>query len=136
MFALEETHDVELEWLPYTLRIAEYLDSVDTRTPHNWRKVRYAYMDARRYANEQGLTLKGPKRIYDATYASAGMLFAQRNGFFLAPTTTPCSRCSGPTNSTWTSWTRWSRWSSGLGAAMLRLMFEAYGERAGAGGGR
>lgn len=84
LFALERTHDVELEWLPYTLRIAEYLDSVDTRTPHNWRKVRYAYMDARRYANEQGLTLKGPKRIYDATYASAGMLFAQRNGFFRA----------------------------------------------------
>lgn len=84
LFELERTHDVELEWLPYTLRIAEYLDSVDTRTPHNWRKVRYAYMDARRYANEQGLTLKGPKRIYDATYASAGMLFAQRGGFFRA----------------------------------------------------
>jgi 2-hydroxychromene-2-carboxylate isomerase len=84
LFALEQTHDVALEWLPYTLRIAEYLDSVDDRSPHNWRKVKYAYMDARRYANEQGLTLKGPKRIYDATYASAGMLFAQKNGFFRA----------------------------------------------------
>ncbi|MCC2111327.1 MAG: DsbA family protein, partial [Hyphomicrobiales bacterium] len=51
---------------------------------HDWRKVRYAYMDARRHANEQGLILKGPKRIYDATYSSAGMLFAQRNGFFRA----------------------------------------------------
>ncbi len=84
LFDLEKSHDIELEWLPYTLRIAEYLGSVDDRSPHYWRKVRYAYMDARRYANEQGLVLKGPKRIYDATYASAGMLFAQRNGFFRA----------------------------------------------------
>lgn len=84
LFELERTHDVELEWLPYTLRIAEYLDAVEDRTPHNWRKVRYAYMDARRFANEQGLILKGPRRIYDATLASAGMLFAQRGGFFRA----------------------------------------------------
>lgn len=82
LFDLERTHDVELEWLPYTLRIAEYLGSVEDRSPHDWRKVRYAYMDARRFANEQGLILKGPKRIYDATLASAGMLFAQRHGFF------------------------------------------------------
>ncbi|MAS41819.1 MAG: disulfide bond formation protein DsbA [Rhodobacteraceae bacterium] len=74
--------NAELEWLPYTLRIAEYLDAVDTRSPHNWRKVRYAYMDARRYANLQGLTLKGPRRIYDGYYANAGMLFTQRAGGF------------------------------------------------------
>jgi 2-hydroxychromene-2-carboxylate isomerase len=73
---------VELEWLPYTLRIAEYLGSVEDRSPHYWRKVRYAYMDARRYANAQGLVMKGPRRIYDAFYASAGMLFAQRHGIF------------------------------------------------------
>jgi 2-hydroxychromene-2-carboxylate isomerase len=84
LFDLEKSHDVELEWLPYTLRIAEYLGSVQDRSPHYWRKVKYAYMDARRYANEQNLILKGPKRIYDANLASAGMLFAQRNGFFRA----------------------------------------------------
>ena len=39
-------------------------------------------MDARRYANAQGLTMKGPRRIYDAFYSSAGMLFAQRHGLF------------------------------------------------------
>ena len=50
----------------------------------SYRRAAYAYTDARRYANEQGLVLKGPKRIYDATYASAGMLFVQRNGFFRA----------------------------------------------------
>src|SRR5271165_5143248 len=84
LFALEQTHGVELEWLPYTLRIAEYLGSVEDRSPHDWRKVRYAYRDARRFANEQGLILKGPRRIYDGTLSSAGMLFAQRGGFFRA----------------------------------------------------
>src|SRR4051812_32834352 len=82
LFELEETHGVELEWLPYTLRVAEFMGTVEERTPHFWRKARYTYMDARRFANAQGLTLKGPKRIYDAFYSSAGMLFAQRHGFF------------------------------------------------------
>ena len=50
------------------------LGKVEERTPHFWRKVRYFYMDARRYANAQGLTMKGPKRIYDAFYASAEAL--------------------------------------------------------------
>ncbi len=82
LFSLEETHGVELEWLPYTLRVAEFMGTVEDRTPHFWRKVRYAYMDARRYANAQGLVMKGPRRIYDAFHASVGMLFAQRHGFF------------------------------------------------------
>jgi 2-hydroxychromene-2-carboxylate isomerase len=82
LFALEENEGVELEWLPYTLRIPEFMGTVEDRTPHFWRKVRYSYMDARRAANAQGLTIKGPRRIYDAFHASAGMLFAQRHGFF------------------------------------------------------
>jgi 2-hydroxychromene-2-carboxylate isomerase len=84
LFELEEIHGVELEWLPYTLRIPEFMGTVEERTPHFWRKVRYSYMDARRHANAQGLVMKGPRRIYDAFYASAGMLFAQRHGLFRA----------------------------------------------------
>jgi 2-hydroxychromene-2-carboxylate isomerase len=82
LFQLEEEHGVDLEWLPYTLRVAEFMGTVEERTPHFWRKVRYLYMDARRHANAQGLTIKGPRRIYHAYYASAGMLFAQRHGLF------------------------------------------------------
>ena len=81
-YELAETLDIELEWLPYTLRIEEYLGAVETRTAHSWRRVRYSYMDARRYANKQGLILKGPQRVYNGYYASAGMLFAQRTGIF------------------------------------------------------
>src|ERR1043165_6677293 len=82
LFEIEQSLGVELEWLPYTLRIAEFMGAVEERTPHFWRKVRYAYMDARRYANAQGLTMKGPRRIYDAFHSSVGMLFAQRHGIF------------------------------------------------------
>ena len=81
LFALEN-EGVALEWLPYTLRIAEFMGTVEERTPHFWRKVRYSYMDARRFANAQGLTVKGPRRIYEGFYSSAGMLFAQRHGIF------------------------------------------------------
>jgi len=80
----------------------EFMGTVEQRTPHFWRKVRYSYMDARRYANAQGLTIKGPRRIYDAFYASAGMLFAQRHGFFAA-IMKRFSDASGTTNSNSTS---------------------------------
>src|SRR3977135_4453585 len=82
IFDLEEKHGDELEWLPFSLRGAEFMGKVEERTPHFWRKVRYAYMDARRYANAQGLTMKGPRRIYDAFHSSAAMLFAERHGLF------------------------------------------------------
>ena len=80
--ALAVEYPLEIVWLPYTLRIAEYLGSVENRDEHQWRKVRYAYMDARRYAAKQGLTIRGPKRIFDGYLASVGMLYAQREDFF------------------------------------------------------
>jgi 2-hydroxychromene-2-carboxylate isomerase len=82
LFEIEDSMGIELEWQPYTLRIPEFMGAVEERTPHFWRKVRYSYMDARRLANAQGLTIKGPRRIYNGFYASAGMLFAQRQGIF------------------------------------------------------
>ncbi|GAB5470141.1 MAG: 2-hydroxychromene-2-carboxylate isomerase [Rhodospirillales bacterium] len=82
LFALEETHDVELDWYPYILRIEEYLGSLDERNAHQWRRVRYSYMDARRMANQQGLTLYGPQRVFEGYHAAAGLLFAKAGGFF------------------------------------------------------
>ena len=85
LFELEEKEGVKLEWLPYTLRIPEFMGTVEERTPHFWRKVRYSYMDARRYANAQGLTIKGPQRKFMMPSMQApGMLFAQRHGIFRA----------------------------------------------------
>jgi 2-hydroxychromene-2-carboxylate isomerase len=51
-----------------------------SRNAHQWRRVRYSYMDCRRQARKRGLTIRGPQKIFDSTLAAAGMLFAQRAG--------------------------------------------------------
>jgi 2-hydroxychromene-2-carboxylate isomerase len=81
-YDLERDYDIALEWRPYTLDIASFQQSVAERDPHHWRRVRYAYRDARRFANKQGLTLKGPTRIFYARPANTGMLYAQRYDAF------------------------------------------------------
>ena len=55
---------------------------VETRNETEWRKVRYAYMDMRRWANKRGLTVKGPRRIYDSSPAAIGMQYAQDQNVF------------------------------------------------------
>jgi len=81
-YKLEEDYEVALIWRPYTLDIASFQQSVARRDPHHWRRVRYAYMDARRFANKQGLTLMGPKKIFYARAANTGMLYAQKHDVF------------------------------------------------------
>ena len=81
-YELERELGVRLKWLPYTLHIPDFLGTVEERNPHNWRRVRYAYMDARRLANLRGLTVRGPQKIFDSSIAAIGMLFAQHHGVF------------------------------------------------------
>jgi len=81
-YALEADYEVELQWRPYTLDVASFMGAVESRDPHHWRRVRYAYMDARRYANKQGLILRGPEKIYTSRPAQIGMLYAQAHGVF------------------------------------------------------
>ena len=83
-YALEADYDIALQWRPYTLDIASFQGSVEARDPHHWRRVRYAYMDARRFANKQGLTLKGPTKVFYARPVNTGMLYAQKHGVFRA----------------------------------------------------
>ena len=80
--ALERDFDVRLQWMPLTLDIPSYLDAVDGRSAHNWRKVRYSYMDARRLANRVGLTIRGPQKIFDTRMASIAMMFARDKAGF------------------------------------------------------
>ncbi len=74
---LQRDFDVKLDWMPLTLQISNYLDAVDERSAHNWRKVRYAYMDARRLANRVGLTIRGPQKIFDTRIASIALMYAK-----------------------------------------------------------
>ena len=85
-YALERDYDCEVVWRPCTLEIPQFLGAVATRNPHQWRRVRYAYRDARRYANRRGdgLVIRGPERIFDSSIAHIGLLYAQEQGVFRA----------------------------------------------------
>src|SRR5437588_408224 len=79
----EKAARTRLHRLQEPLRLRRQQAAVRTRRTIRRRAgMAAAYMDARRYANAQGLTMKGPRRIYDAFHSSAGMLFAQRHGLF------------------------------------------------------
>jgi 2-hydroxychromene-2-carboxylate isomerase len=79
-----------LDWRPYILDIPAYLGSAQLgedgeviaadRNPHQWRRVRYSYMDCRRQANKRGLTLLGTRKIWDSSLAGVGLLWAKRQG--------------------------------------------------------
>lgn len=89
-WALAAEPGVDVEFVPYTLQIPKYLgsaeldeggrDTVGTRNDHQWRRVRYAYMDCRREANRRGLTVRGPRRIFDSTLAHTAFLYVRERG--------------------------------------------------------
>jgi 2-hydroxychromene-2-carboxylate isomerase len=93
-YDLERETGVALEWLPYTLDIPAYLGSAtldaggkvveQSRNAHQWRRVKYSYLDCRREANRRGLTIRGPRKIFDSSLANIGMLYAQQHGVFRA----------------------------------------------------
>ncbi len=82
-YALERTHRVKLRFLPFELDVrAGFGGDLEQRDDRNWRKVRYLYLDARRYANARGLVLRGPQKIFDSRLALISGLFADRAGRF------------------------------------------------------
>ena len=82
-YKLEETHRVRLRFIPLELAIREaYGGELEQRAQRDWDKVRYLYMDMRRFANERGMIIRGPQKIFDSRLALMGGLFADRNGRF------------------------------------------------------
>ncbi len=89
---LARDYGADIEWRPYILDIPAYLGAAkvdddgtvltEERNAHQWRRVKYSYMDVRRYANREGLTIRGPRKIFDSRVAGAGMLYAQANDAF------------------------------------------------------
>lgn len=79
---LEREFGIQFEWLPYVLHIPDFLGTVEGRNDHQWRRIRYSYMDARRLANRRGMTVKGPQKIFDSSIVAIGMLYTQRRGTF------------------------------------------------------
>jgi 2-hydroxychromene-2-carboxylate isomerase len=89
-YALERDFGARLDVLPYVLNIPDFLGSArldaagnvieEQRTAHQWRRVKYSYMDCRRQARKRGLTIRGTVKIWDTVLASCGMLWAKRQG--------------------------------------------------------
>jgi 2-hydroxychromene-2-carboxylate isomerase len=89
-YEIERDFPVHIDWLPYVLDIPSFLGSArvdergavieEQRNAHQWRRVRYSYMDCRRQANKRGLVIRGPQKIWDSTLAACGMLWAKRQG--------------------------------------------------------
>src|SRR5438067_13537449 len=88
IYQLEADLDVEIDWLPYILDIPSFLGSAtldangrvieQNRNDHQWRRVRYSYMDCRRQAKKRGLVIRGPRKIWDSSLAAIGLLWAKR----------------------------------------------------------
>ena len=89
-YALEDEFGIEIDWYPLTLNIGSYLGTAKTnnagkviessRTGFQWMAVKYAYMDARRYASLRNITLRGTQKIWDTSLSGIGMLFAKLQG--------------------------------------------------------
>jgi 2-hydroxychromene-2-carboxylate isomerase len=90
VYELERDLPVRIDWLPYRLDIPSFLGSArvdgsgrvieEQRNAHQWRRVRYSYMDCRREARKRGLVIRGTQKIWDSTLALCGMLYARRQG--------------------------------------------------------
>ena len=89
-YELERDFAVRVDWLPYVLDIPSFLGSArvddsgrvieEERNAHQWRRVRYNYMDCRRQARKRALVIRGPQKIWDSALAACGMLYAKRQG--------------------------------------------------------
>lgn len=90
VYELAQDLPVEVDWLPFELDIPSALGTArldeagrvvdENRNPHQWRRVRYSYMDCRRQARKRGLTIRGTQKIWDSSIALCGMLYAKRQG--------------------------------------------------------
>ena len=63
--ALGQRFNVRVRWIPFQLR----LKGKGERSVYSEYKVKYSYMDARRWAKPRGLWIRGPLKVYDTTPA-------------------------------------------------------------------
>ena len=91
VYSLADEVGVTLDWLPYDLNIPSFLGSArldpvtgqvveENRTAHQWRRVKYSYMDCRRQARKQGIVIRGTQKIWNSRIALIGLLYAKAEG--------------------------------------------------------
>ena len=72
-----------MRFIPLELPVREaYGGDLEQRAQRDWDKVRYLYMDVRRFARERGIIIRGPQKIFDSRLALKSGLYADRNGRF------------------------------------------------------
>lgn len=81
--ALERDFDVSIEPRPYSLDIkgiagAAMMDPAPAA--RGLRRIKYLYMDVRRFATPLGLTILGPKKVFDFALAHIALLHAMDQG--------------------------------------------------------
>jgi len=89
-WALADELQLDIDWRPFTLDIPSYLGSArldkenrvveSQRTETQWRAVKAAYRDVRRYGSLRKLVVRGTTKIWDSSLAAIGMLWAKRQG--------------------------------------------------------
>ena len=89
-WALADELGIEIDWRPVTLDIPSYLGSAkldkrgkvvqSNRSAQQWSGVRYAYMDARRYAAAYGYALRGTEKIWNTRLIHIAFEWVKRSG--------------------------------------------------------
>lgn len=82
-FQLEKEYPIHLRFIPWPFRPEEsFGGNLQERNKLNWNKVKYLYLDCRRFANERNMTIRGPERLFDSRLSLIGGLYADKNHFF------------------------------------------------------
>ncbi|HTD04282.1 DsbA family protein [Undibacterium sp.] len=76
--ALAQRSGVIFEWWPYITDFrSAYGGEIEQRSSRDIAKLKYLYMDCRRLAKLQGLTIRATTSLWDASLASQAVLFAK-----------------------------------------------------------
>lgn len=78
---LAQRTGLHFEWWPYLTDFrSAYGGEVAQRSNRDVAKLKYLYMDCRRLAKQQGLTIRATTKLWDARLSSQAMLFAKAKG--------------------------------------------------------
>jgi len=76
--SLAQRSGIVLDWWPYITDFhTAYGGEVEERSSRDVAKLKYLYMDCRRLAKLQGLTIRATTKLWDASLASQAVLFAK-----------------------------------------------------------
>ena len=80
-YALERELGVTLRLRPYALDILGAYNVADPKVAERGlRRIKYLYLDVRRFANQRGMIIRGPQKIFDSTLIHLAWMFADAGG--------------------------------------------------------